>query len=126
MNCRVSGIDSLGVVENPALVRSQAPMGEWTHDVILANIKVEGCNCNAFTGARLRDSVFSNIAVDAAGDEKYESRYSAEVENVWFDNVRVGDQRWVWTKTDSQTGDFRPVDVRITGCSFELPKKEED
>lgn len=126
VNCRVSGIDSLGVVENPALVRSQAPMGEWTHDVILANIRVEGCNCNAFIGARLRDSVFSNIAVDAAGDEKYESRYSAEVENVWFDNVRVGDQRWVWTKTDSQTGDFRPVDVRITGCSFELPKKEED
>lgn len=128
VNCRVNGIDSLGVVDTPAFSRFQAIGGAWSGNVIFANIKADDCNSNGFTGAKLRDSVFSNVTLAMTGGEKFESRFSGDMENVWFDKVALSGQEWVWTDTDSRVGDFKPVDVRVTGCSFELPKeaKEDD
>ena len=106
----------------PALHRSQGLMGTWTHDVILANITASECACNGLIGLKLRDSVFSNVTLDTTGPEKrYRSRYAQEMENVWFDRVKVTGQDWEWFKSSDNVGNFAPTDVRVTDCSFKLP-----
>ena len=92
-----------------------------------ANITATACGCNGFIGLKLRDSVFSNITLETTGPERrFVSRYAWEMENVWFDRVKVTGQEWVWFKATNNNGNFTPTDVRVTGCSFELPKKSED
>ena len=127
VNCKVVDVESSGVVEEPAFHRSQGLGGAWVHDVILANITATDCSCNGFIGLKLRDSVFSNITLETTGPERrFVSRYAWEMENVWFDRVKVTGQEWVWFKAENHNGDFTPTDVRVTGCSFELPKPEEE
>ena len=120
-------VESSGVVDEPAFHRSQGLGGAWVHDVILANITATACGCNGFIGLKLRDSVFSNITLETTGPERrFVSRYAWEMENVWFDRVKVTGQEWVWFKAENHNGDFTPTDVRVTNCSFELPKSEEE
>ena len=127
VNCKVIDVASSGIVDEPAFHRSQGLGGAWIHDVILANITATGCGCNGFIGLRLRDSVFSNITLETTGPEhRFVSRYTWEMENVWFDRVKVTGQEWVWFKAENHNGDFAPKDVRVTGCSFDLPKPEEE
>ena len=127
VNCKLVDVDSTGVMDEPAFHRSQGIQGAWTHDVILANITGTECACNGFIGLKLRDSAFSNITLETTGPERrFVSRYAWEMENVWFDNVKVTGQEWVWFKATNNNGNFTPTDVRVTGCSFELPKKSED
>lgn len=122
VNCKLVDVDSTGVMDEPAFHRSQGIRGAWIHDVILANIDASECRCNGFIGLKLRDSVFSNVKLDTTGPERrYISRYSGEMENVWFDRVNVTGQEWIWFKSTNKNGDFAPTDVRVTGCSFELP-----
>ena len=122
VNCRLVSVDSAGVMDEPALHRSQGLMGTWTHDVILANITASECACNGLIGLKLRDSVFSNITLDTTGPEKrYKSRYAQEMENVWFDRVKVTGQEWEWFTSSDNVGSFVPTDVRVTDCSFKLP-----
>ena len=122
VNCRLVNVDSAGVMDEPALHRSQGLMGTWTHDVILANITASECACNGLIGLKLRDSVFSNVTLDTTGPEKrYRSRYAQEMENVWFDRVKVTGQDWEWFKSSDNVGNFAPTDVRVTDCSFKLP-----
>lgn len=126
VNCRVTDVDSSGVVDEPAFHRSQGLHGAWTHDVILANITASDCACNGFTGLKLRDSVFSNITLETIGPERrFVSRYAWEMENVWFDRVKVTGQKWDWFKSTNGNGDFAPTDVRVTDCSFDPPPAEE-
>ena len=127
VNCKLVDVDSTGVMDEPAFHRSQGIQGAWTHDVILANITGTECACNGFIGLKLRDSAFSNITLETTGPERrFVSRYAWEMENVWFDNVKVTGQEWDWFKAKNNNGNFTPTDVRVTGCSFELPKKSED
>ena len=127
INCKLIDVEDSGVVDEPAFHRSQGLYGAWVHDVILANITATGCACNGFIGLKLRDSVFSNITLDTIGPERrFVSRYAWEMENVWFDRVKVTGQEWIWFKAENHNGDFAPTDVRVTGCSFELPKPEEE
>ena len=127
VNCKLVDVDSTGVMDEPAFHRSQGIQGAWTHDVILADITGTECACNGFIGVKLRDSVFSNITLETTGPEKrFVSRYAWEMENVWFDNVKVTGQEWDWFKAKNNNGNFTPTDVRVTGCSFELPKESED
>ncbi len=126
INCKLVDVDATGVMDEPAFHRSQGIQGAWTHDVILANIDATGCQCNGLIGLKLRDSVFSNIKLETTGPERrYVSRYAWEMENVWFDRVNVTGQEWIWFKSTNKNGDFAPTDVRVTGCSFELPPPEE-
>ena len=126
VNCILKDVDPSGVIEEPAFHRSQGLHGAWTHDVILANITATECACNGFIGLKLRDSVFSNISLETTGPERrFVSRYAWEMENVWFDKVKVTGQEWVWFKAENHNGDFAPTDVRVTDCSFTLPKEEE-
>ncbi len=126
VNCKLIDVESSGVVEDPSFHRSQGIRGAWVHDVILANITATDCACNGLIGLKLRDSVFSNITLDTTGPERrFVSRYAWEMENVWFDRVKVTGQEWVWFKSTNHNGDFTPTDVRVTDCSFELPKPEE-
>ena len=125
VNCKLIDVKSTGVVEEPAFHRSQGLYGAWIHDVILANITATGCECNGFVGLKLRDSVFSNITLETTGPaRRFVSRYAHEMENVWFDRVKVTGQEWIWFKATNHHGDFAPTDVRVTDCSFELPKPE--
>ncbi|MBR1921581.1 MAG: hypothetical protein IJ829_06220 [Kiritimatiellae bacterium] len=127
VNCKLVDVDSTGVMDEPAFHRSQGIQGAWTHDVILANITAQNCACNGFIGLKLRDSAFSNIELGTVGPERrFVSRYAWEMENVWFDRVRVTGQEWIWFKATNHNGDFAPTDVRVTDCSFELPKAEEE
>lgn len=127
VNCKLMDVDSSGVVDDPSFHRSQGIRGAWVHDVILANITASDCACNGLIGLKLRDSVFSNITLDTTGPERrFVSRYAWEMENVWFDRVKVTGQEWVWFKSTNHNGDFTPTDVRVTDCSFELPKPEEE
>ena len=127
VNCRLTDVNSGGVMDEPAFHRSQSARGAWTSDVILANITASDCACNGFIGLRLRDSVFSNVTFDAAGPEgRFVSRYAWEMENVWFDRVKVAGQPWIWFKSTNRSGDFAPTDVRVTDCSFEMPKLDEE
>ena len=126
VNCQVSDVDSSGVMDEPAFHRSQGIQGAWTHDVIIANVTASECACNGLIGLKLRDSVFSNVTLETIGPERrFLSRYAWEMENVWFDRVKVTGQEWVWFKATNHNGDFTPTDVRVTGCSFELPPPEE-
>ena len=126
VNCQVSDVDSTGVMEEPAFHRSQGIQGAWTHDVVIANVTASECACNGLIGLKLRDSVFSNVTLGTTGPAKrYVSRYAWEMENVWFDRVKVAGQEWEWFKATNHSGDFAPTDVRVTGCSFELPPPEE-
>ena len=125
VNCKLIDVKSSGVVQEPAFHRSQGLHGAWIHDVILANITATGCECNGFIGLRLRDSAFSNITLETTGPEhRFVSRYAHEMENVWFDRVKVSGQEWIWFKATNHAGDFAPTDVRVTDCSFELPRPE--
>lgn len=127
INCRLIDVKASGIVEEPAFHRSQGLYGAWVHDVILANITATGCECNGFIGLKLRDSVFSNITLDTTGPaRRFVSRYAWEMENVWFDHVKVTGQEWIWFKAENHKGDFAPTDVRVTGCSFALPPPEND
>ena len=127
INCKLIDVEDSGVVDEPAFHRSQGLYGAWVHDVILVNITATGCACNGFIGLKLRDSVFSNITLDTIGPERrFVSRYAWEMENVWFDRVKVTGQEWIWFKAENHNGDFAPTDVRVTDCSFELPKPEEE
>jgi len=127
VNCKLVGVDCAGVVDEPAFHRSQGIQGAWTHDVVIANVTGEDCGCNGFIGLKLRDSVFSNVTLDTVGPERrFVSRYAWEMENVWFDRVKVTGQEWVWFKATNRNGDFSPTDVRVTGCSFELPPAGEE
>ena len=126
VNCRLAGLESSGVVDEPVVFRSQPLGDEWFHDVILANITATGCWSNGFMGTRLKDSVFSNVSVECVGDAKrYVSRFKGEMQNVWFDRVTVTGQTWSWFKSTNRVGDFAPTDVRVTGCSFKLPTEDQ-
>ena len=125
VNCKLIDVESSGVVDEPAFHRSHGSLGAWTHDVILANITASACECNGFIGMKLRDSAFSNITLETIGPERrFVPRYAWEMENVWFDRVKVTGQKWIWFKAENHNGDFAPTDVRVTGCSFELPPPE--
>ena len=127
VNCKLDDVDCTGVMDEPAFHRSQGIQGAWTHDVVLANITGTQCGCNGFIGLKLRDSVFSNITLETIGPERrFVSRYAWEMENVWFDRVSVTGQEWVWFKATNNNGNFTPTDVRVTGCSFELPQPPRD
>ena len=127
VNCRIVNVDSTGVMDEPAFHRSQGIQGAWTHDVVLANIEGTECACNGLIGLKLRDSVFSNITLETTGPERrFVSRYAWEMENVWFDRVKVTGQEWVWFKATNNNGNITPTDVRVTGCSFELPPPSEE
>lgn len=127
INCKLDDVDCTGVMDEPAFHRSQGIQGAWTHDVILANITASQCGCNGFIGLKLRDSAFSNITLDTIGPEhRFVSRYAWEMENVWFDRVNVTGQEWVWFKATNHNGNYTPIDVRVTDCSFQLPKPPQD
>ena len=127
INCKLIDVEASGIVDDPSFHRSQGIRGAWVHDVILANITATGCECNGLIGLKLRDSVFSNITLETTGPERrFVSRYAWEMENVWFDRVKVTGQEWIWFKSTNHNGDFAPTDVRVTDCSFELPKPEEE
>ena len=124
VNCRLTGVESNGVVEEPAFFRSQPLPEEWFHDVILANITATECACHALSGTRLKDSVFSNVTIESTGPERrFVSRFAGEMVNVWFDRVQVSGQEWNWFKSTNRVGDYEPTDVRVTACSFVLPEK---
>jgi hypothetical protein len=129
VNCKVLNVDSAGVVAESALHRSQPiPATDWVHDVILANITASEAQCNALIGLRLRDSVFDNVSLDTTGPERrFASRYSFEMENVIFRNVKVTGQEWLWNLAENHYGDYVPTDVRVYDCSFKAfePSKED-
>ena len=39
---------------------------------------------------------------------------------------RMCSEMAVQPQAENHNGDFTPTDVRVTGCSFELPKPEEE
>ncbi len=121
VNCRLDDVDGAGQVDEPVFHRAQGIRGAWIHDVILANIRATKCACTGFTGRGLRDSVFSNVTIETVQSGKvYQSRYAGEMENVWFDRVKLVGQDMAWLTPQSRLGDFAPTDVRVTECSFEL------
>lgn len=125
VNCKLIGLESNGVVDEPVFYRSQPLADDFFHDVILANITATGCWSNGFAGTRLKDSVFSNVTVECVGDEtRYISRFKGVMQNVWFDRVKVTGQKWSWFKSTNRVGDFEPTDVRVTDCSFGLPTED--
>ena len=127
VNCKLDDVDCTGVMDEPAFHRSQGIQGAWTHDVILANITATQCGCNGFIGLKLRDSAFFNITLETTGPERrFISRYAWEMENVWFDHVNVTGQEWVWFKATNNNGNYTPIDVRVTDCSFQLPQPPKD
>lgn len=118
-NCRVDDVDGSGVVEGPALHRSQGIKGAWTENVIFLNVTATNLRCHGLVGVRLRDSVFKNVKIESAVDDgSCFSRYAQEMENVWFDNVALAGQEWIWF--NAAVDAFAPTDVRVTNCSFKL------
>lgn len=116
VNCSVSGIDPGGTTADPDVFSGFSTGTNWTHDVILYNVKATDVKGKGIAGQRLRDSAFVNVLVENTAGNLVYTRFSEAMENVLFAHVTLVDQKWQWMQTKNGRGDFKPKDVSLVNC----------
>lgn len=118
VNSTVADIDPGDTSADPDVFSGFAIGTNWIHDVILYNVKATDVKGKGIAGQRLRDSAFVNIVVENTGGDLVYSRFSEEMENVYFAHLTLVDQKWQWMQTKNGRGDFKPKGVTMVNCVF--------
>lgn len=118
VNTKLTDLDATGTSGDPDLFNGFATGDNWVGDVIFYNVRAADCKAKGLAGQRLRDSAFVNLSIGATGGDLVYSRFSEDMENVFFAHMTIVDQAWQWMQAKNGRGNYKPKGVRMLNNVF--------
>lgn len=120
VNCVVDDVKPNDGSSSTDLLTSVEQYPDWTGNLIVYGLKAVKGDCRICSLRRMRDSAFVDVSFECVSTESVASSVADAIENVLFRNFSLKGQIVKFALSKDGRGDFKPVDVIMSGCEFDI------